>query len=177
MVPAYSLGAMLTVYFDLVEHTKKYKGDLHGFFLSMSAWRTFKTRYKLTWQRERFAEANHGKIPQERGIYAFTVELSPSKLPPHGYILYVGITGDTSAATLRSRFAQYVGHLKKKDGRPAVLYMLDNWSGDLFFNFVPMPNKNVDLAKLEKAVINAIMPPVNKRDFEADIAAPKAAAF
>jgi len=167
----------LTVRFDLVEHTKKYKGNLHEFFLSMPAWRKFKTRYTLAWQKERFTEASHAKIPQQRGIYAFTLELSPSKLPAHGYILYVGITGDTSAATLHSRFGQYVGHWKKKDGRPMVLYMLDNWAGDLFFNFVPLPDKKVDLAKLEKAVINAIMPPVNKRDFEADIAAPKAAAF
>ena len=40
-----------------------------------------------------------------------------------------------------------------------------------------LPNPSVDLGKIEKAFINAIMPPVNKRDLEATIGAAKAAAF
>ncbi|RUW90244.1 hypothetical protein [Mesorhizobium sp. M7A.F.Ca.US.010.02.1.1] len=165
------------IHSDLVNQTKKYKGELHEFSLSMTQWRKFKTKYKLTWQKTRFDEANHVHIPKERGIYAFTVELSPSKLPQHGYILYVGITGDTSAATLHSRYRQYVANLKKEDGRPAVFFMLKNWSGDLFFNYVPLAGSSVDLSKMEKSLLSAVIPPVNKRDIEATITAAKAAAF
>lgn len=162
---------------DLVNFTKKYKGDLHSFFLDMRSWRKFKTKYKLSWQKLRFGEANHSSIPKERGIYAFTLELSPCKLPTHGYILYIGITGDESEANLYKRYAQYLLNLKNQDGRPAVYYMMDNWSDDLFFNFVPLPNKTIDLAKIERALLNALVPPVNKKDLEADITAGKAAAF
>ncbi len=165
------------IHSDLVNQTKRYKGDLHEFSLSMAQWRKFKTRYKLDWQKTRFEEANHVHIPKERGIYAFTVELSPGKLPHHGYILYIGITGDTSAATLNSRYRQYVANLKKEDGRPAVFFMLKNWSGDLFFNYVPLARSSVDLAKIEKSLLSAVIPPVNKRDIEATITAAKAAAF
>ncbi len=164
-------------FYDLVDTTKKYKGDLHSFYLSMKSWRKFKSKYKLDWHKARFEPSVHATIPTVRGMYVFTLELSPGKLPMHGYILYVGITGNTSAATLHTRYGQYLLHLKNKDGRPAVRYMLENWRDDLFFNFVPLSDLKIDLAKIEKAFINAVMPPVNKRDFEATIAAPKAAAF
>ncbi len=162
---------------DLVDLTKKYKGDLHAFFLNLRTWKKFKSKYKLEWQKIRFGEDTHGLVPKERGIYVFTIEVSPAKLPVHGYIMYVGITGDTSAQDLHKRYAQYLLDYKNEDGRPAVHYMLKNWWGDLFFNFVPLPKKNVDLARIEKAFINSVMPPVNKRDLEARIRAPKAAAF
>jgi len=162
---------------DLVNFTKKYKGELAEFFMDLKSWRRFKTRHTLDWQKIRFGEAHHSSVPEERGIYVFTVELSPTKLPGHGYILYVGITGADSAANLYKRYAQYLGHLKNQDGRPAVYFMLDNWADDLFFNFVTLPNTKVDLAKIEKSIINAVIPPVNKRDLEATITSAKAAAL
>jgi hypothetical protein len=162
---------------DLVNFTKKYKGDLHSFFLDMKSWRRFKTRYNLTWQKLHFGDVSHPLIPKERGIYAFTIELSPSKLPMHGYILYIGITGDDSEANLYKRYAQYLLNLKNEDGRPAVFNMLKNWNGDLFFNFVPLADKKINLGKLETDLLNALIPPVNKRDMDATITAVKAAAF
>lgn len=162
---------------DLVDFTKKYKGDLYSFYLDLKSWRQFKTRHNLTWQKLRFGAVGHASVPKERGIYAFTVELAPSKLPLHGYILYVGITGDTSAANLYKRYAQYLRQLKNKDGRPRVFTLLENWTDDLFFNFVPLPNTKVNLAKLEKDLINAVMPPINIKDFSAEITAVRTAAF
>jgi hypothetical protein len=105
---------------DLVNFTKKYKGDLHSFFLDMNSWRKFKTRFNLDWRKTRFAATTRSIIPRERGIYVFTVELSPTKLPPHSYILYVGITGNQSDANLATRYNQYLLHLRNEDGRPPV---------------------------------------------------------
>jgi hypothetical protein len=162
---------------DLVNFTKKYKAGLHSFFLDMNSWKKFKTKFKLDWKKTRFDPSGRVAVPQERGIYAFTLELTQTKLPPHGYILYVGITGDNSNATLRGRYGQYLLNLQNEDGRPAVFYMMRNFKDHLFFNFAALPNSTADLAKIEKAFINAVMPPVNKRDFEARIGAAKAAAF
>ena len=162
---------------DLIDFTKKYKAELHEFFLDLKKWRAFKTRYTLNWTKVRFDTGSHCSIPKERGIYTFTAELSPGKLPHHGYILYIGITGDDSEANLYKRYAQYLLNLKNEDGRPAVYYMLKNWSGDLFFNFVSLPDKKIDLAKIEKSMLSAIIPPVNIRDLGATITSVKAAAF
>ena len=165
---------MPTKHHDLVNFTKKYKGELTEFFMDLKSWRRFKTRHTLHWQKIRFGEANHASVPKDRGIYAFTIELSPTG---HGYILYVGITGDDSDANLYKRYAQYLRHLENQDGRPAVYYMLENWSDDLFFNFVPIPNTKVDLAKIEKSILQAVIPPVNKRDLGATITSVKAASL
>lgn len=162
---------------DLVDFTKKYKGELYSFFLDMANWKKFRTRYKLDWRKLPFGPASQHAIPKERGLYVFTAELAKSKMPMHGYILYVGITGDTSDANLYKRYAQYLLNHRNEDGRPAVYYMLENWKGYLYFNFVPLPNPVIDLAKLERAFINAVLPPINKRDVEASISAVKRAAF
>lgn len=162
---------------DLVDHTRKYKAELYSFFLDLKSWRQFKSKHKLTWQKLRFGATNHGAVPKERGIYAFTVELEPSQMPMHGYLLYVGITGDTSDANLYKRYAQYLRQRKNKDGRPRMYIALENWADDLFFNFVPLPSPSVNLAKLEKDLINAVKPPVNITDFDAEIMAVRKAAF
>lgn len=161
--------------FDLVKQTKWLKAESFEFFMDIGHWRTFVTHYDLAWQKERFGTESHKKIPKERGIYAFTVELTPAKFPVHGYIMYMGITGDESKATLYSRYAQYWRQYLKKKGRPAVSMMLENWSGDLFFNFVALPDTAIDLEEIETAFISAVIPPINKRDFDATIAPAKLA--
>lgn len=162
---------------DIVAQTKRYKSEQHSFFLDLASWKKFKTKYALNWTKIRFETASHSSVPKERGIYAFSVELSPGKLPAHGYIMYVGITGQDSDANLYKRYAQYLVDQRDQNGRPAVTYMLNNWDGDLFFSYVPLPNKKVDLHKMEKALLNAVRPPVNKRDLDATISAPRAAIF
>lgn len=163
---------------DLVNLTKKYKGESHEFFLDLNQWRKFNTMHKLAWSKEKFNKPSQKKVPQERGIYVFTVELSSGLLPPHGYIMYAGITGDTSDnRDLRLRFGDYLRQLTNEDGRPAVFYMLKNWSRDLFFNFVSLPDKTIDLAILEQSLLQAIIPPINIRDLGAEITAVQKAKF
>jgi len=163
--------------FDLVNATKRYKGELHEFFLDFSGWRKFKSKHRLDWQKLQFTRANKRIVPPVRGIYAFTIELTPSKLPTHGYILYIGLAGDASASNLKVRYGQYLQDQEKDKGRPKVLFMLKNWAGDLQFNFVPLPDTKVDLAKLESGLLNAIRPPINILDFSSQITAVRKAAF
>jgi hypothetical protein len=164
--------------YDLIRATKDYKGNLHEFFLDLTQWRNFKSKHPLQWSKVRFDDSSRSSVAQERGIYVFTVELSPSDLPGHGYIMYVGITGaDASLATLRTRYGQYLRQQKKQRGRPAVTMMLVNWKNDLFFNFAPLPNAAADLPAIETAFLEAIIPPVNKAYLSAKVRNPKAAAF
>lgn len=67
--------------------------------------------------------------------------------------------------------------MKKKDGRPRIYFMLANWKDDMFFNFVSIPDKTVDLAKIEGDFLNAVMPPANQADFGGKNKAAKAARF
>jgi hypothetical protein len=163
---------------DIVSFTDKYKAALHEFFLDISNWRKFKTTYNLQWQQQPFNELSQANIPEQRGIYAFTLEAKGLELPTHGYILYMGITGNTSPDRhLKKRFGEYLANLKTMKGRAAVCYMLEKWDGELQFNFVPLPSPGIDLKQIEDAFLQAVIPPVNKSDLGAEITGAKAAAF
>jgi hypothetical protein len=170
-------GGVLTAPHDLVARADVYKAGLYQFYLDITEWRKFNPGIPLVWQRVKFDSAAKTQIPKQRGLYVFTVEADGLGLPVHGYIMYVGITGNTSDATLRSRFGQYLREKEKARGRPRVVYMLNKWTADLVFNFMPVPDPTVDLAKIEQSFLDTIKPPVNQVDFSAEIAAPRKAAF
>lgn len=162
---------------DLIDRADSYQAALRGFFLDVESWRKFSASVPLQWQRVKFWPGAKENIPEQRGIYVFTIEAEGLGLPPHGYILYVGITGNTSAANLRKRYSQYVRNLINEDGRPKVFAMLKRWRDELIFYFVPIPETTVDLTQIEKSFINSVRPPVNEADFDADIADAKKATF
>lgn len=47
----------------------------------------------MKWEKARFDTASQATVPRERGVYVFTLEFAGAKLPPHSYVLYVGIPG------------------------------------------------------------------------------------
>jgi hypothetical protein len=157
---------------DLVKKSDAYKAGLTRFFLDVPSWRKFDPGVPLAWQKVRFRDVTKDDVPTERGLYLFTLEVDGLDLPSHGYILYFGITGNTSAANLRKRYRQYLRERDNGKGRPRVVYMLNKWREELVFNFMPVPDTTIDLAKIEKSFLNAVMPPVNSADFDAEIAAP-----
>jgi hypothetical protein len=163
--------------FDLVDSSDRYASQFHAFYLDPEGWRKFDTPHDLMWTKIKFTQANRSLIPIERGVYAFTVEHCPSKFPKHGYLLYIGITGNQSGAHLRQRYSQYLQNQSKEKGRPAVLYMLKKWPDNLFFSYCQLPDSTVNLAVLETDLLGALNPPVNKKDFPASISAARRARF
>ena len=162
---------------DLLGDVDHEKINTWSFYLNLDSWRSFNTKHPLNWNKLRFNDNNKTAIPKVRGIYAFTISLDSSILPEHGYILYMGITGDGSTSHLHKRFSEYLGNLKREDGRPKVLNMLKRWESDLFFSYVPISDKRLSLAKIEKDFLSAIRPPVNIKDFTARISKARRAAF
>ena len=162
---------------DLVNFTKRFKAEKHSFYMDVASWKKFASPIPLNWTSVPFGEASRSQVPQVRGLYVFTVEAPGISLPQHGYILYVGETGNTSNATLRSRYGQYLADLRTEDGRPAVFYMLSNWEKDLIFNFVAVPDTAIDVKAIQDSFIDAVIPPINKKDMKASIRAGKAAEF
>jgi len=162
---------------DLVNAADKYAAALRRFYLDVKSWQTFNTSHALQWDKCRFTKDNRAQIPRERGLYVFTLELSPSELPAHGYILYIGIVGDKNDRTLYDRYGDYLRNLRTLLGRPRVIYMLSKWDGHLFFNFVPLSNKAISLANIEQDFLDAVNPPVNQTDFSADVRAARTAAW
>lgn len=124
----------------------------------------------LTWQSIPFGSADIDQVPDDKpGLYAFALCEPNAVLPPHGYVLYIGITGKRPGRSLRKRYSEYLNERKVKK-RSRIAFMIGNWHKVLRFYFVSVePTFPVhDLEKLEKQLNTALMPPFSVGDLEAE---------
>lgn len=124
----------------------------------------------LDWDSISYGDTDLSNIPDDkRGLYAFTVCQHSDVLPPHGYVLYLGIAGRNSNRSLRERYKDYRNASKVKK-RVRIALMIGLWHEVLRFFFAPV-DENVssdDLKKLEQQLNTALMPPYSEGDLEAD---------
>ena len=125
----------------------------------------------LAWQSVSYGDAELDKVPADkRGIYAFAVCRPNAILPPHGYILYIGIAGRDSDRALRDRYRDYLNP-RKVIKRDRIARMIGTWHQVLRFFFAPVDDdvSSADLQLLEKQLNTAFMPPFSEGDLEAEI--------
>jgi len=147
-----------------IDSIKEYKKT---FILHPEQWRTCQVQ-DLKWQFVKFDQQYIKDIPTERGLYSFIVKHLNNSFPNNGYVMYVGITGNVSnKRTLRSRYQEYLREINRPK-RVHIHEMLNRWSDDLYFYFVPVPDKRVSLSKIETSLLDAMMPPLNENDFSGE---------
>jgi len=67
----------------------------------------------LNWDSVSYGKEELDKTPNDKqGIYAFVICQNNDVLPPHGYILYIGIAGKNSNRSLRDRYKDYLNQKK-----------------------------------------------------------------
>lgn len=124
----------------------------------------------LEWQSIKYGDAEIEQVPDNRrGVYAFALSEQSAVLPPHGYILYIGIAGRKSNRSLRARYRDYLNEKKVKK-RSRIARMIGTWHQVLRFYFVPVDDNfsPEDLEKLEEQLNTALMPPFSEGDLEAE---------
>ena len=119
-----------------------------------------------------FQQEGGGKHSCFRGVYSFLIAFHSDGFPPHGYLMYVGETGNKSKETLRSRFLSYFSEMK--DQSRSIHYVLLK-SKYLHFQFSAVSDKRRNLRKVEESLCDALIPPYNVRDFSAEMRAAKRA--
>lgn len=125
---------------------------------------------KLEWDSVPYGEAEIEDIPDDkRGVYAFAICHQSEMLPPHGYILYIGIAGRDSNRPLRARYKDYLND-KKVLKRERIARMIGTWHEVLRFFFAPVDDDvtSEDLKALEKQLNTALLPAFSEGDLEAD---------
>ncbi len=149
---------------DIVKQIDSITPYKQEFILHPVQWRTCQIR-DLKWQSVKFDQSHTQNIPVQRGLYSFIVKHLNNSFPSNGYVMYVGITGDkTYKRTLRSRYQEYLREIDRPK-RISIHEMLNRWNGDIYFYFVPVPDKRISLSKIETSLLDAMMPPLNERDF------------
>ena len=124
----------------------------------------------LVWDSISYGDEELNRIPDNRrGVYAFAVCHNNDILPPHGYILYIGIAGKDSERPLRDRYRDYLNE-KKVMKRVQIARMIGTWHRVLRFFFAPVGDDitSEDLKALERHLNTALMPPFSEGDLEAD---------
>lgn len=136
------------------------------FLLAPSTWATFTNTHNLIWKSVKFEKASKGSVPKTRGVYAFVVSPGLTGVPPIGYLMYIGETGDstTGTASLRTRFLQYFREQAVKK-REAVHVFLNKWADHLLFYFAEIPTPSVSTKAVEESLCDALRPPVVTQDF------------
>ena len=126
---------------------------------------------QLSWYSIQYGEEEIHKVPDDkRGVYAFAVCQQSTVLPPHGYILYIGIAGKDSDRPLRERYKDYLNG-KRIMKRKKIAFMIGNWHQVLRFFYAPVDDafSTEDLQKLELQLNTALLPPYSDRDMIAEV--------
>lgn len=124
----------------------------------------------LAWQSIKYGPAELGQVPSDkRGIYAFVISHPSPVLPPHGYVMYIGIAGRKSTRSLNARYRDYLNP-QKVIKRERIARMIANWQDVLRFYFAPVDGNitSAQLEEMEKQLNTAMLPPCADGDLEAD---------
>lgn len=162
--------ARLNAFVDLATETiAKHKLN---FVLSPQLLRARFTLPNLTWHAVRFGdEAALSDVPDNRrGVYAFVLQQESQVLPPHAYVLYIGMAGRTPSRSLRDRYCEYL-RASQLIRRAQIARMIATWHDVLTFYFAPVEeNVTTDqLLQLERQLNSALVPPFSERDLDAEI--------
>lgn len=125
----------------------------------------------LTWSSIPYGDQDIENVPDDkRGIYAFAVCKESTVLPPHGYVLYIGIAGRKSDRSLRARYRDYLNE-KKILKRDRIALMIGTWRPVLRFYFATVDDEMTsdELELLEEQLNAALLPPKSVGDLEAGI--------
>ena len=131
---------------------------------------------QLHWNSIQFGGDDIDKVPADRrGVYAFAIRTDSSVLPPHSYILYIGMAGRNSDRPLRERYRDYLSPTKVSTRGRITRVM--NWRPVLQFMFAAVDNSvpTEDIEALERQLNTALIPPYSERDMEADVRRKRAA--
>lgn len=145
------------------------------FTIDPESWPSADISAPFLWKHVEFDRKNAKSIPPIVGLYAFVLRLPYPGLPPHGWVLYIGQTGDSdSQQNLRQRFANYIAE-QKKPKRMNVYFMLNAWKDDLLFFYTELPTRKHELLSLETKLLDAFRPPFSRGGYTASIMKPRAA--
>lgn len=125
----------------------------------------------LQWQSIGYGDAEIANVPDDRrGIYAFAISKESTILPPHGYVLYIGIAGRKSNRSLRARYRDYL-NAKQVLKRERIARMIGTWHPVLRFYFAAVDNAitSDQLEEMERQLNSTLIPPFSEGDLEAGL--------
>jgi hypothetical protein len=121
----------------------------------------------LEWNTIKF-NAENPNLPDQQGVYVFSINIEHGNLPNNSYILYVGKAGDVNSKnTIRKRYQDYVREARVQS-RPKIHRMLNLWSEHLSYHYAEVPN-GMSTGDIEQLLTTIFIPPYNTNDFLGEV--------
>jgi excinuclease UvrABC nuclease subunit len=121
-------------------------------------WKAYKASANLQWTWVPFEESATGSVPEGPGVYAFLIEPRLATNLPAAYPMYVGKTD----RSLRQRFSEYHLEAQNPNKRLHIIMLIQRYQEFLYFYCAPL-DPPVSPEAVESELIDAIVPPVNRR--------------
>lgn len=150
-------------FLDLIKCIDDLKAYRKTFILSPPQWDGFMIE-GLDWKNVKFSAENKAQIPEVRGVYCFIIKFVHEAIPSNGHIAYVGLVADKNDRTLRIRYADYLRD-QRRPKRVHIYELLNRWKDNIYFYYAEVPDRQVSLSTIETALLDAIVPPYNRKDF------------
>lgn len=147
-----------------IAYLSKYRGQ---FLLCPSFFKEAQNLPDLDWQSIQF-NSDNVNLPDQQGVYAFSISVCHKNIPNNSIILYVGKAGDLkSNNTIRRRYRDYVRELRVQT-RPKIHRMLKLWNDHLTYHFAEVKDE-LSTGEIEKQLTTIFVPPYNTNDFDAEL--------
>jgi hypothetical protein len=113
---------------------------------------------KLNWEKCKFVPDAQSLVPDNHGVYCFSINLG-QPFPQNIHLpLYIG---KAAPGYLSERFKSYFGERESITGRPKLVVMLNKYRNRLFFWWAELPRIYVDA--VEEHLLMCCKPPCNER--------------
>jgi hypothetical protein len=150
---------------DLIIEQDQAKAHEHTFLLWPRLWQEYTEShgFSFDWEEHQFLSSEAGNIPNEPGLYTFVIQPNVANHPSCSYLMYLGKT-----KKLRRRFRDYLREKRLEIGRPKVVNLLNKYPYHTCFCYAVVEDSSI-LTEMEKALLGAFVPPINKEQFPAKI--------
>jgi hypothetical protein len=112
----------------------------------------------LNWNKCKFVPGAQSQIPNNHGVYCFSIDLG-EPFPKNVHLpLYIG---KAAPGYLSERFKSYFSEKESVSGRPKLVVMLNKYRNRLFFWWAELPRIYVDA--VEEHLLMCCKPPCNEK--------------
>ena len=142
---------------DLIAVPDQLSGHDYTFFLWPRQWAAYNLSDSFNWEIHPFRRDQIENIPSDPGIYSFVIQPRVAAHPHCSYLMYVGKT----ERPLRERFRDYFSERQDVEtGRPKIVRLLNQYRDYLHFCCSAIAETD-RITEIEKALLNAFIPPCN----------------